>query len=119
MPCIFCELSKNTSNFIYQNANWYVLADKFPVSAGHSLAILKSHKESVFELDANQWTSLQDALNATKKTLDKSHRPDAYNVGINDGKAAGRIIEHVHVHLIPRYASASVKGGIETLLKLK
>lgn len=30
-------------------------------------------------------------------------KPDAYNVGINEGEAAGRTIHHLHIHLIPRF----------------
>lgn len=32
-----------------------------------------------------------------------SKKPDAYNIGINEGKAAGRTVDHLHVHLIPRF----------------
>lgn len=117
MPCLFCALSTNAANFLYENTHWYVIPDKFPASPGHSLIILKTHEDSAFELDGTQWAALQDALTKTKEKLDQSHNPDAYNVGINDGKAAGRMIDHVHVHLIPRYASAPAKGGIEALLK--
>ncbi|MBI5226776.1 HIT family protein [Candidatus Micrarchaeota archaeon] len=119
MPCLFCDLSKNNAAFVYENARWYVIPDKFPASLGHSLLILKKHKESLFELDADEWATLQDALNRNKKTLDQSHHPDAYNVGVNDGKSAGRMIDHVHVHLIPRYANIPAKGGIEALFKGK
>ncbi len=117
MPCLFCTLKENKAAYLCENADWYVIPDKFPASPGHSLVILKDHKESVFDLDQREWASLQDALAATKVKLNASHEPDAYNVGINDGKAAGRMIDHVHIHLIPRYASAPAKGGIETLLK--
>ncbi len=117
MKCIFCDLSKNAAHFVYENVHWYVIADKFPASAGHSLLILKKHKVSLFELDTDEWAVLQDALNQTKTKLDESHKPDAYNVGVNDGKSAGRMIDHVHVHLIPRYAKEPAKGGIEALLK--
>lgn len=119
MTCLFCTLKENKSAYLCENAGWYVILDKFPASPGHSLVILKSHKESVFDLDASEWALLQDALGTAKKKLDASHKPDAYNVGINDGKSAGRMIDHVHIHLIPRYASAPAKGGIEALLKGK
>jgi len=33
--------------------------------------------------------------------LDK--KPDGYNIGVNEGEAAGRTIHHLHIHIIPRY----------------
>ena len=29
--------------------------------------------------------------------------PDGYNYGINDGRAAGRTVDHLHLHILPRY----------------
>ncbi len=119
MDCLFCILKENTSNYLCENADWYVIADKYPASPGHHLVILKSHKESFFELDDDELIAAQDALKGAKKKIDASHNPDAYNIGINEGEAAGRTIPHVHIHLIPRYASEPAKGGIEALLKGK
>ncbi len=117
MPCLFCTLKENNANYLCENDFWYVIADKYPASPGHHLAILKTHKESFFELDDDELIAAQSALKTTKEKLDASHQPDAYNIGINEGAAAGRTIHHVHIHLIPRYASAPAKGGIEALLK--
>ena len=119
MNCLFCTLKENTSNYLCDNADWYVIADKYPASPGHHLVILKRHKESFFELDDDELVAAQKALRAAKQKLDALHKPDAYNIGINEGAAAGRTIHHVHIHLIPRYASAPAKGGIEALLKEK
>jgi len=47
--------------------------------------------------------------------------PDAYNIGVNDGAAAGRTIHHLHIHIIPRYGSDSQEpeGGIRKVLSHK
>lgn len=29
--------------------------------------------------------------------------PDGYNFGINDGRAAGRTVDHLHLHILPRF----------------
>ena len=53
-----------------------------------------------------------------RAALDGERSPDAYNVGVNVGAAAGQSILHVHIHLIPRYAgdSPSPQGGIRQIL---
>ncbi len=117
MACLFCELGKNKGLFTYENDSFYVIPDKFPASKGHSLVILKEHKETFFELDKNELEGAFDALTKTKEILDSKYKPDAYNIGVNEGAAAGRTIPHVHIHLIPRYASEQSRGGIEAALK--
>ena len=57
-------------------------------------------------------------LNLARIDLDHRHHPAAYNVGINDGHAAGQTIPHVHIHLIPRYAGDQddPRGGVRWVL---
>ena len=45
-------------------------------------------------------------------------KPDAYNQGINDGMAAGRTVDHLHWHIIPRYNGdvADPRGGIRYII---
>jgi len=53
--------------------------------------------------------------------LDKRFHPDAYNVGINDGKAAGQTVFHLHVHIIPRYPGdvSDPTGGVRNVIPEK
>lgn len=57
-------------------------------------------------------------LNEVKSRLDAEFRPVAYNLGINDGTAAGQTVPHLHMHVIPRYAGdiADPRGGIRWVL---
>jgi diadenosine tetraphosphate (Ap4A) HIT family hydrolase len=61
---------------------------------------------------------LQDAIDA----LEKYHRkPDGYNHGLNDGRAAGRTIDHLHYHIMPRWAGdvEDPRGGIRHMFEGK
>ena len=62
-----------------------------------------------------------ELLDEAKMILDREHRPDGYNVGINDGAAAGQTVMHVHVHIIPRYLGdkSDPRGGIRWMLPEK
>ena len=53
-------------------------------------------------------------LDEMKAMLDREHKPDGYNIGINNGAAAGQTVMHLHLHLIPRYAgdTADARGGV-------
>ena len=53
-------------------------------------------------------------LDGLKAQLDREHAPAGYNLGLNDGVAAGQTVLHVHLHLMPRYAgdTADPRGGV-------
>jgi len=44
--------------------------------------------------------------------------PEGYNIGVNDGEAAGRTINHLHIQMIPRYKDDSKEAinGIRSVI---
>ena len=53
-------------------------------------------------------------LEIARAGVDAEFRPDGYNIGINDGPAAGQTVPHLHIHLIPRYAGDTGKLSLTT-----
>ena len=49
-----------------------------------------------------------------RKELESEFHPDGFNIGVNDGEAAGQTLPHVHVHVIPRFSGdvPDPRGGI-------
>jgi diadenosine tetraphosphate (Ap4A) HIT family hydrolase len=76
------------------------------------------HVGSFFELARDERSELFDLLAESKVQLDREFSPDSYNVGINDGPAAGQTIAHLHIHLIPRYSGdcADPRGGVRWIV---
>ena len=110
--CPFCKIEKQ--RIIFDNDYVIVFRDAFPVSRGHTLIIPKKHISSIFEADEAIREGILKALDEAKRILDREYKPDAYNIGINDGAVAGQTIMHLHVHLIPRYKgdSSDPRGGV-------
>jgi len=110
--CIFCNLEPD--RIISESDYTLTIRDGFPVSGGHTLIIPKRHVESFFELQAIEKAAVLQAMDEAKETLDKEFSPDGYNIGINDGEAAGQTVMHLHVHLIPRYKgdTEDPRGGV-------
>lgn len=57
-------------------------------------------------------------LDSARTDLEAEFHPDAYNIGINDGPAAGQTVAHLHIHLIPRYLGdrEDPRGGVRWVL---
>jgi len=110
--CPFCPLP--TDRIISESDYTITIRDGFPVSEGHTLIIPKRHVQSFFELHAIEKAAVLQALDEAKEALDREFSPDGYNIGINDGEAAGQTVMHLHVHLIPRYEgdTEDPRGGV-------
>ena len=61
--------------------------------------------------------SLFSLLDSAKFALTTEFNPASYNIGINDGPAAGQTVPHLHVHLIPRYVGddPDPRGGVRRI----
>jgi len=97
------------------------IRDGYPISPGHTLVIPKRHVGSFFELNPEEAADLIALLRSAKNVLQVEFKPDGYNIGINDGAAAGQTVPHLHIHLIPRYIgdSADPRGGVRWIIPEK
>jgi diadenosine tetraphosphate (Ap4A) HIT family hydrolase len=117
--CPFCSLPENRVN--QRNAVGVVVRDAYPVSPGHTLLIPSRHVASFFELTSEEREGLLLLMDSAKQQLQDEFSPTAYNIGINDGLAAGQTIAHMHLHLIPRYQGdvSDPRGGVRWVLPEK
>jgi diadenosine tetraphosphate (Ap4A) HIT family hydrolase len=116
MTCPFCSLPKD--RIIAQNDCAVAIADESPVNPGHTLVIPRRHVESWFDTDEAERQGILRLVDELKSRLDAEHGPDAWNIGINDGLAAGQTIMHLHIHLIPRYSGDvdDPRGGVRHVI---
>lgn len=117
--CPFCELSPE--RIVFSAAEALVIRDAFPVSLGHTLVIPQRHVGSFFELTAAERDCMLELLAQAKAELDRSFQPNGFNIGINDGAAAGQTVPHLHLHLIPRYRGdvPDPRGGVRWVMPAK
>jgi diadenosine tetraphosphate (Ap4A) HIT family hydrolase len=115
-PCPFCRFP--ATRIIDETRLAAAIRDGFPVSPGHTLIIPRRHVASLFETTTAERDEMLLLLDRAKARLDAELKPAAYNIGINDGPAAGQTIAHLHIHLIPRFAgdSADPRGGVRWVL---
>ncbi len=111
-PCPFCNMPAEAIRS--RNEHVYTIRDGFPVSEGHTLVIPCRHVASLFETTEEERAAIYEAIRQVCEELDRTLGPDGYNIGINDGEAAGQTVLHLHVHVIPRYKgdAKDPRGGI-------
>jgi diadenosine tetraphosphate (Ap4A) HIT family hydrolase len=116
--CLFCRRDDPTENeIIAENERFYARLDNYPASPGHAQIVPKDHVVSLFDLTPDAVAELFELMLEVRSILDAEH-PDGYTIGVNEGRAAGRTIDHLHVHLIPRYEGdvPDPRGGIRHVL---
>ena len=110
--CPFCTL--DPTRIIAANNHALAIMDGFPISLGHALIIPKRHIASLFEATRDEREALFDLVEQVRADLLEKYSPDGFNIGINDGTAAGQTVMHLHIHLIPRFAGdqPDPRGGV-------
>jgi diadenosine tetraphosphate (Ap4A) HIT family hydrolase len=117
--CLFCDRFNSEKHLIITDNEFaYSGWDINPVSEGHALIVPKRHVLSFFELSDDEVLAIYELARETKEIIDAKYHPDAFNIGINDGEAAGRTVHHLHLHLIPRYAGdvPEPRGGVRHII---
>jgi diadenosine tetraphosphate (Ap4A) HIT family hydrolase len=112
----FCHLE--SSRIAVENDCAVAIPDAFPVAEGHTLVVPKRHVASLFDLSAEDQAAIWKLVTQVRGKLASELQADAFNVGINDGPAAGQAVMHAHVHVIPRRAGdvADPRGGVRWVL---
>jgi len=115
-PCPFCSLDE--SRIITRSDLVVACWDAFPVSPGHALVVPSRHIASWREATLDEKTAILAGIDAARTHIDERFHPDGYNIGFNDGVAAGQTVMHLHVHVIPRYKGdvPDPRGGVRWVL---
>ncbi len=114
-PCPFCHPSDEV---LLESDLACALADKYPVTRGHTLVISRRHVADYFALDEASKRALWHLVDRVRDDLVERFHPDGFTIGVNVGAAAGQTIPHVHVHVIPRYAGdvENPTGGVRNVI---
>jgi diadenosine tetraphosphate (Ap4A) HIT family hydrolase len=117
--CPFCTLE--SARIAWQAPLALSIWDAFPVSQGHALVVPRRHAPDWDALVAEEKTAILAGVDETRALIKARHAPDGFNIGCNDGVAAGQTVLHFHMHVIPRYAGdvPDPRGGVRSVLPAK
>ncbi len=117
--CPFCSIPSD--RIVGRQGTAFAIRDAFPVSPGHTLIIPRRHIASLFGVPGSDLLDMLQLLAQMKTALDREFAPAGFNVGVNDGVAAGQTVPHLHIHLIPRYTGdqPDPRGGVRWIFPEK
>ena len=106
--CIFCDIidHKIPSSVVYEDDHTLAILDISQVTRGHTIVMPKKHCANI--LEADEETVQQVTMAAKKVAALLAEKTDCAGINLlnNCGEAAGQTVNHLHVHVIPRYGEA-------------
>ena len=109
--CIFCKIvaGEIPSYKVYEDKQTLAFLDVAPVSPGHTLVITKKHYANLEEIPEDELEALIRAVKKIGQAIKEGLAAAGYNAQINNDPVAGRVISHIHFHIIPRSENDGLK----------
>jgi len=109
--CIFCRIAAGQAPVVKILETPKVLAflDIAPVNYGHTLVIPREHYQNLLDLPDELWMEMGQVCRRVAQALRKAFFAQGINVGMNNFEAAGQVVFHAHLHVIPRYFSDGLR----------
>jgi histidine triad (HIT) family protein len=103
--CIFCKIVQRVipSATVLETDDAVAFLDIHPVNKGHVLLVPKAHHADLTELPEVLAAACATLLPRLCRAIKSATGADGFNVIVNNGRAAGQVINHGHWHIIPRF----------------
>jgi ATP adenylyltransferase len=106
--CPFCtapSLDDEKALIVARGEHCYVLLNLFPYNTGHLLVCPYRHIPSYDQANADEVAEMGSLTQTAMRVLSKVAHCDGFNLGMNQGRIAGAgIADHLHQHIVPRWA---------------
>lgn len=105
MDCLFCKIINREipSEKIYEDDAAFAFLDIHPLAPGHTVIIPKVHAQNILDLPETAVGPLFLVVKKITAALNSALKPHGFTIGINHGKVSGQAIDHLHIHVIPRF----------------
>jgi diadenosine tetraphosphate (Ap4A) HIT family hydrolase len=96
--CPFC--SSQPDRLWIEGEHAVAVPDAHALTQGHTLIVPRKHVTTIYELTVPEQQGIWKLVAEVRERLLAALEPDGFNIGFNDGLAAGKTVEHAHVHVI-------------------
>lgn len=103
--CVFCKIIRGEipSLKVYEDDRVFAFLDIQPVNVGHTLVVPKAHAENCLATADDDMAAIMRVVRRIGDAALRATGAQGFNVGINCGEAAGQVVMHTHVHVMPRF----------------
>ena len=103
--CVFCKIvnGKIPAAKIYEDDKVLSFLDIMPANKGHCLIVPKQHAATLIEMEEEELEYTMKAVRKVARALSLSCGNGSFNLVMNNGKESGQVVNHAHIHLIPRF----------------
>ncbi len=110
--CIFCKIlaGEIPATKVYEDDTVLAFLDIHPNAKGHTLVVPKTHARNVLHMSENALCDLMRPVQKIATAVMKGVGAHGVNIAINNEEAAGQIVFHTHVHIIPRINGSSYRS---------
>ncbi len=111
MPnCLFCKIVRGEipSIKVFDDKHTLAFLTIEPVNAGHTLVIPKEHAANVFEASPEVWAHVQETVRNVARAVENGTNADGINITMNNRAPAGQAVDHIHIHVIPRFINDGI-----------
>lgn len=116
--CLFCKIAQKQipAEIVYEDDKTLAFLDIRPKAPGHTMVIPKIHAENIIDLPESEVEPLFRSVKLVTEKINRALTPRGFTIGINHGKVSGQAIDHIHVHIIPRFEAdggTSIHGVVD------
>jgi len=106
--CVFCRLPALDDDartyILHRGERNFVVLNLYPYNNGHLMVVPYAHVDAFTRLDDAVTTEMMRLVRLSQEVLSDAMHPQGFNLGINQGRAAGAgIADHIHMHVVPRW----------------
>ena len=107
--CVFCDLPALGDDaralILHRGEHCYVVMNAYPYASGHLMVIPFQHLDRITDLPHAALVEMMDLARTAQMALEDAMHPHGFNLGMNQGAAAGAgIADHLHLHVVPRWS---------------
>ena len=101
--CTFCKIVQKEApaSVVYEDEKVIAFMSIQPINVGHTLVVPKKHYENVYEIPEEDVAYLYKIVKKMAHAVKKAVDAEGIRIVQNNGEAAGQVIFHLHVHIIP------------------
>jgi histidine triad (HIT) family protein len=101
--CAFCKIVRNEApaSRVYEDENVIAFLSIRPINIGHTLVVPKKHYKNIYEIPEEEVAYLYKIVKKITHAVKKAEDAEGIRIVQNNGEAAGQVIFHMHVHIIP------------------